>query len=576
MPLSTRRLGALRACRFAVYLPLVSMGCSSSSEAPAAASSAGAPATAALESGPPEGMYEATERTDVAIELSDSDWDALRHDGRTMAQQTAEVVPDYDYAEFFATVRVDGVVYEGVGIQKKGFLGSLSVLRPSLRLDFERGGVPLKNGLRRLTLNAALQDRSHARECMAFGFFTRAGLAAPRCSFAHVTVNGTDLGTYTNVEPIRKPMLRRHFADAGGNLYEGSLGDFDDESSARIELETNTQQNDRRDLLNMVEALKASDAELVRALEPLVDLEQFRSFWALETLIGHWDGYAESANNYYIYHDPTSDRFVFIPWGVDQAFVGMRPFATRPYFPSVYAGARLTQRLYALPEQRDLFHARLGELNDRLWQVDALLEQTAAVARIAPDVDAEALAAHEDYLRSHGDVVRAALVEAAPAPDMLEPLAPPPLRSCVGSRPITGEFSGIWQADGASFLVAVDLDGQPLRADFSGTFDNDATNPSLATFNLFSVLDAERGLLFLLNMPEQLLLPGRYPFHGFETFGLIGLVGAEGAFTFVGFIGDGELELTRASTTPQAPVAGRFDAVLYQTACVDPNDAGAE
>ena len=288
--------------------------------------------TTTLDSGPPDGVYEATQESSMqGIELSASDWDALRHDGRTMAQQTAEVVPDYDYAEFFGTVSVDGVVYEGVELQKKGFLGSLSVLRPSLRLDFERGGVPLGSGLRRLTLNAALQDRSHARECMAFGLFTRTGLPAPRCSLSHVTVNGRDLGTYTNVEPIRKSMLQRHFADAEGNLYEGSLADLDEESSARIELETNTRQNDRSDLQRLVQALEATDAELVGALAarpravPIV-LGPLNAN-------GHWDGYAESANNYYAYHDPGSGQFVFIPWGVDQAFMGIRPFPHAALFP---------------------------------------------------------------------------------------------------------------------------------------------------------------------------------------------------------------------------------------------------
>jgi spore coat protein H len=568
----TRCPSAVRGYRFALCLSLV-WGCSDSSETPASGSR-DAGEVAALDSGPAETVYEATARTEITIELSEADWDALRHDGRTMAQQQAEVVPEYDYAEVFGTVSVDGVVYEGVGLQKKGFLGSLSVLRPSMRLDFERGGVALNSGLRRLTLNAGLQDRSHARECMAFGLFTRAGLPAPRCSLAHVTVNGTDLGTYTNVEPIRKPMLQRHFADAEGNLYEGALADFEDESADRIELDTNTRQNDRSDLTRLVEALKTSDAELLGALESLIDLTQFRTFWALETLIGHWDGYAEAANNYYAYHDPTSGQFVFIPWGVDQAFMGARRFPTRPYFPSVYAGARLTERLYALPEQRELFRARLGELNDQLWDVEALLEETAAVARVAPDLDVDALAAHEDYLRSRGDELRAALTQPAPAPEALEPTTPAVPRTCVGSRPITGELEGTWQGDGASFVVNVDLDGQPVSLELVGRFDNDTADPRLATFNLFSALDAERGLVMAFNLPEQLLVPGRYPFHAFETSALMGLAGAGGAFTFLGFIGDGELELTRAARTPQAPIAGRFEAVLYQTACVDPSNAG--
>jgi hypothetical protein len=261
---------------------------------------------------------------------------------------------------------------------------------------------------------------------------------------------------------------------------------------------------------------------------------------------------------------------------VDQAFMGVRRFPSRPYFPSVYAGARLTERLYALPEQRELFRARLGELNDQLWDVDALLEETAAVARVAPDLDFDAMGTHEDYLRSRGDELRAALTEPAPAPEALEPTTPPVPRTCVGSRPITAEFEGFWQGEGASLVLEVELDGQPLSAELVGTFDNDAADPRLATFNLISPLDAERGLFLAFNLPEQLLLPGRYPFHAFETSALMGIIGPGDAFTFLGFIGDGELELTRAARTPEAPVAGRFEAILYQTGCLDPSNAGVQ
>jgi len=556
-----------------VFVLLVA--CSNASKDPSTSTPAGTDVVAPSQ-GPSDAIYDAARRTQIEIELSPADWDGLRYDGRSMAQQTAEIVPDYDYREYLATVRVDGVVYAGVEVQKKGFLGSMSVLRPSLRLDFERGGVEIESGLRRLTLNAALQDRSHARECMAFALFARAGLPAPRCSLARVSVNGLSLGTYTNVEPIRKPMLGRHFSDDEGNLYEGSLADFDDESWERIELETNALSNDRADLLRLVNALKVSDEELVNTLEPLLDLDRFRTFWAVETLIGHWDGYADVANNYYLYHDPVTDRFVFLPWGVDQAFTGQRPFATRPYYPTVYAGATLTRRLYALPEQRELFRRRLAELNDELWDVPALLEQSARIARIVPDVDPEALAAHDEFLRTHGEALRLALGEPAPEPAALEPVAPAPPRSCVGSRPVAGEFSGTWHGQDAAFAVELNIDGTPRSGDFSGTFDRDTANPRLATFTVFSSLDETRGLLLLLNLPEQLLRPGAYPFHGFETSGLLGLTDAGGAFTLLGFIGDGELELTRAGSTEGAPVEGRFDARLYQIACMGPASPGSK
>ncbi len=40
---------------------------------------------------------------------------------------------------------------------------------------------------------------------MAYKLFNDAGVQAPRCSFAKVTVNGEYLGLYSNVESIGKP-----------------------------------------------------------------------------------------------------------------------------------------------------------------------------------------------------------------------------------------------------------------------------------------------------------------------------------------------------------------------------------
>jgi hypothetical protein len=40
----------------------------------------------------------------------------------------------------------------------------------------------------------------------------------------------------------------------------------------------------------------------------------------VERLLGHWDGYTANHNNYRLYHDPSSDSFVFIPDGMDQLF----------------------------------------------------------------------------------------------------------------------------------------------------------------------------------------------------------------------------------------------------------------
>ena len=131
-------------------------------------------------------------------------------------------------------------------VRKKGFIGSLSTARPSLKLDlgeFEEDWA--FEGARRLTLNNAVSDPAVVRQCLTYSAFADAGLPAPRCGFARVTVNGVDLGLYVNLEPVKEPFLERHWGDSSGNLYEGTLSDFTPSMSGTLEAKTNEDETDR-------------------------------------------------------------------------------------------------------------------------------------------------------------------------------------------------------------------------------------------------------------------------------------------------------------------------------------------
>ena len=73
-------------------------------------------------------------------------------------------------------------------------------------------------------------------------------------------------------------------------------------------------------MLAVAAALASDDASLETELGQVLELEMFLDFWALETLLGHADGYAANSNNSYVYFDPDRDnRAVMIPWGPDDA-----------------------------------------------------------------------------------------------------------------------------------------------------------------------------------------------------------------------------------------------------------------
>ena len=246
---------------------------------------------------------------DISIEIDGDDWDTLRHQTRTLEDVFAEIEefglsrPFADiYMWFSATVTVDGETHAEVGVRKKGFVGSQSDTKPSLKLRFDKyvdsqslGGV-----MERMTLNNSVQDPSMVNTCMSYRVFAAAGNPAPRCNFATVSVNGKDLGLYVHVEEIKAPFLLRHFDSAGGNLYEGTVSDFTPVYRGTFEKKNNTDAADWSDIDAVVAALEDPTDAGLEALGEIVDLDRYLSHWATEVLVGHWDGYAGDRNNFWI------------------------------------------------------------------------------------------------------------------------------------------------------------------------------------------------------------------------------------------------------------------------------------
>ena len=191
----------------------------------------------------------------VDIDLSVTGWDSLRAQSRTLAdilggEDCLDAPADDIFSWFSATVTVDGETHTEVAVRKKGFLGSLSTEKPSLKVRFDKfvddqflGGI-----LKRLTLNNAQQDPSMINTCLSYHLFASAGLPAPRCNFATVRVNGEDLGLYVQVESIKTSFLERNFTDPTGNLYEGTISDFRPIWEGSFEKKTHEEADDFSDI----------------------------------------------------------------------------------------------------------------------------------------------------------------------------------------------------------------------------------------------------------------------------------------------------------------------------------------
>jgi spore coat protein CotH len=330
-------------------------------------------------------FFAPTRLLEVQITMEAADFDKLRKQKRDLSDQfsaareeKSDALPKvYDW--FKADVTIDGITLKDVKIRKRGLLGSENSDRPSFNIDLPEGAEFA--GETRVVLHNNNQDPSNVQQLLGYEVLAAAGVPAPRCNLACVTVNGKSLGIYSHIEAVDKPFLKRHFGSAKGNLYEAAISDFRPGWVNTFEVKNNKKQNDRSDLNRLVQALERPEGAVSR-VAPLVDIDAYLSFWAGEALIGHWDGFTGNANNCFVYHDPKSDKFRFIVWGADATFGGGNVFAPFEYPVSVMALSRLSRRLYDDAAIRDQYQARMRKLLATAWNEGELLAEVDRVEKL--------------------------------------------------------------------------------------------------------------------------------------------------------------------------------------------------
>ena len=541
--------------------------------------------------GPPGGVpfgdpYDLDRMLEVEFEMEDDDWEALRSQSRhyldLIGASCNEAPTVSPYTWFRADIYINGVLVEDVGVRKKGFYGSVSTDKPSLKVKFDEYVQGQRfAGLEQMTLNNNLGDPSQIKQCLGYSLYSDAGVPAPRCSFATVDVNGEQLATYTHLEPIKKPFLGRHFEDDDGNLYEGALSDFRPGWIDTFERKTNEDDPDRSDIEVLVPALQVSDDVLLETIEPLIDVEAFLDMWAMEVLLMHGDGYARNTNNFYLYNDPTTGRFTFIPWGID---VILQPDQTWDWEqappPGVaWAEGMLSRRLYMHPDSQAAYLARIETLLDEVWIEDQILDDIDRMQETwAPFITGyqEFIAESVDGVRDYVSDRRAQL-----EPLLAEPPAPwdRPLRDpwCLGANgSLAGDFDGRWDtldvADPfgeGSGTLDLHIDAEELSGEGISVTAGQDTSSGQGLLRLLIQVEPERSFVVVVDVDMD-LLDGPLPTEvaigpaGGTLFEVVDpMDGSPPVVEARAYLDGGTLYLDEASPDSLDPFVGSLDAELY-------------
>ncbi|KAA3615700.1 MAG: T9SS C-terminal target domain-containing protein [Calditrichaeota bacterium] len=230
----------------------------------------------------------------------------------------------------FKNALIDETI-DSVGIRIRGNT-SRNSQKKSFKLDFEhfKSGREFYN-VDKMNLNGEHNDPSIIRAKLAWDFFQEIGVKSSRASHAKVYINGSYYGLYISVEHYDKEFLKKNFSDDTGNLwkclwpvdlvYKGDDPDsykFYQGSRQVYDLKTNEELDDYSKLANLIDVINNStDSNFARELEQVLDVPSVLKYMAMNVLLGSWDDYWSNVNNIYLYHQPSIDKFYWIPYDYD-------------------------------------------------------------------------------------------------------------------------------------------------------------------------------------------------------------------------------------------------------------------
>jgi spore coat protein CotH len=182
-------------------------------------------------------------------------------------------------------------------------------------------------------------------EKVGYKLYRDMGIAAPRSSWAVLSVNGESLGIFAMVEEIDGRFTKDRWPDDGdGNLYKETWPLTSDKEWYQSGLKTNEETASHDQIIAFYEDMAgADDDDLLDVLKRWADPKALSTYMAVDDAISNWDGvtawynwgdFYASHNAYWYQHDK-DNTFTLIPWDLDNALLPYIPTGEVPLWTTV-------------------------------------------------------------------------------------------------------------------------------------------------------------------------------------------------------------------------------------------------
>ncbi|MBK7853975.1 MAG: CotH kinase family protein [Bacteroidetes bacterium] len=296
-----------------------------------------------------------------------------------------------------ATMVVDGVTYDSVGVrfkgqtsyqqtqssQKKSFNITVDYVDPNQKLE----------GYQTLNLNNCFQDESFLREVF-FQNKIKKYIPAAKSAFVKLYINGANWGVYPNVQQLNKDFLEEWYLSNDGTHWRadrppgspgGPGGGWGDGTAALnylgatatpyqsyYTLKSTNSATPWNDLINTTNILNNTPlATLPTALPAVMDIDKTLWHLAAEVLFADDDSYIYKGKmDYYVYHELETGRIT--PHEYDGNSVMDPAHQTwSAFYNETNVNYPLMNKLFAVPEWRQRYLAHLRTMISEVYDTSS-------------------------------------------------------------------------------------------------------------------------------------------------------------------------------------------------------------
>ena len=317
---------------------LLFTGCATGSEAAASKTTAADDAdTSSLSASVTETDQSATSAETADVDLFDSsvlhtisvDFDQADYDAMIDTFTSTG-----DKVRISATVTIDGVMYEDVGLRLKG---NSSLFGLTSATSGNPEDLPWLIRLNKFVDGEDHQDyeeiviRSNStetalNEAVAQELLSLAGLASQNPIATAFTVNSGETELRLAVENPDEEWYEDNFSDEDGLLFKAdSEGDYSyrggDAEAYTDVFDQKVGDDDMQPLVDFLDFINnTDDATFTTDLSEQLDVEAFATYLAFQDLIGNADDINGRGNNSYLQYDTTTEQFTVVSWDLNLAF----------------------------------------------------------------------------------------------------------------------------------------------------------------------------------------------------------------------------------------------------------------